>query len=51
MSVNSIYSQAFLGYGKIETAAFARYDASNDGVYGATYSEMGLAGATIEALV
>lgn len=50
MSVTAIYAQAFLNYGKIETAAFARYDASNDGVYGATYSEMGLVGVSIEAL-
>ncbi len=51
ISVNAIYANAFLNYGKIETAAFARYDASNDGVYSSTYSEMGLAGVTIEALV
>ena len=50
-SVEKIYAEAFKDYGHIEAAVFAKYDASNDGVYGATYSEMGLAGVSLDVLV
>ena len=53
-SVVTIYTEAFLNYGGLglETAAFARYDAADDGVYGVTYSEMGFGEhVNIEALM
>lgn len=49
-SVEKIYADAFKDYGHIATAAFAKYNAADDDAYGATYSEMGLAGIPIEVL-